>query len=101
MNLLPHLFQFAEEHREEGRDLQRELEDFARELKESVDEIWKKPQDAEAEGETSAEGWAKRMQEYEKQRQIDPMDKVAKPELVKQEWNTQLSRVGLGMGSRK
>ncbi|THG94806.1 hypothetical protein EW026_g6730, partial [Hermanssonia centrifuga] len=24
MNLLPHLFQFAEEHREEGRDLQRD-----------------------------------------------------------------------------
>ncbi|PSS32240.1 hypothetical protein PHLCEN_2v2009 [Hermanssonia centrifuga] len=61
MNILPRLFQFAEEHREEGRDLQRELEGFARELNESVDEIWKKPQDAEAEGKTTAEAWTKRM----------------------------------------
>ncbi len=100
-NLLPHLFQIAEEHHEEGWDLQQELEGFALELKESVDEIWKKPQDAEAEGKTTAERRAKRMQEYEKQSQIDPTDTVARSGLVKQEWNTQLSRAGLRMSSGK
>ncbi|PSS35597.1 hypothetical protein PHLCEN_2v1449, partial [Hermanssonia centrifuga] len=49
----------------------------------------------------AAEGREKRMQEYEKQSQIDPMDTVARPGLVKQGWNTQLSRVGLRMSSRK
>ncbi len=68
MDLLSHLFQIAEKHREEGWNFQRELEGFVRELKESVDEIQKKHQDAEAESETTAEGRAKHLQEYEKQR---------------------------------
>ncbi|KAI0785729.1 IkappaB kinase complex IKAP component [Abortiporus biennis] len=89
VNLLPHLFQFTEKHREEGLELQQEIVDFAQELQLAVEEIWKK---VEREGEpTTPEGWAARMQEIEKQRQIDPLDKVAKPELTKRDWNTKLS----------
>lgn len=91
VHLLPHLFQFTEEHQAEGIELQNELSEFSEELKEALEEVWKKSQDAE--GELSAEGWAARMQEHEKQRQVDPLDKVSKPELAKQEWNKKLSRI--------
>lgn len=90
--LLPHLFQFTEEHREEGESLQEDLIKFGTELHEAVDEIWKKP---DVEGQNGCqEGWAARMQETDKQRQIDPLDKVAKPELPKRDWNPKLSDIG-------
>ncbi|KAF7791354.1 hypothetical protein EIP86_002368 [Pleurotus ostreatoroseus] len=89
VNLLPHLFQFLEEHQAEGKELQDEISDFAAELKEAVEEVWKKAQDTEVE--MSPEGWTARMQEYERQKRIDPLDKVSKPELAKQEWNKKMS----------
>lgn len=92
VQLLPHLFQFTDEHSEEGEGLQDELDAFAQELKAALEEVWKRPEDAG--GETSLEGWATRMQEYQKQRQIDPLLKVARPDLVKYEWNKKLSRIG-------
>ncbi|CAL1711610.1 unnamed protein product [Somion occarium] len=94
ISLLPHLFQFSEEHREEGLALQQELMEFEEELKQAVEDIWKK-KSAEAEGaEPFEDGWAARMQEYEKQRQIDPLDKVARPDLMKRDWNPKLSIIG-------
>ncbi|KAI0076404.1 IkappaB kinase complex IKAP component [Panus rudis PR-1116 ss-1] len=88
-HLLPHLFQFTEEHKAEGIELQRELNDLEEELKAAVDEIWtKKPEDVET---TTAEGWAARMQEYEKQRRIDPLEKVQKPNLGPNEWNPKIA----------
>ena len=65
--------------------MQEELTTFEKELREAVDEIWQVP-DAEAEGVTS-DGWAARMQEYEKRRQVNPLEKVTKPDVKKQEWN--------------
>lgn len=91
VNLLPHLLQFTEEHQTEAMELQDEIADFAQELKTAIEEAWKVPQDVEAE--TSLEGWAARMQEYERQKRIDPLDKVSRPELVKQEWNKKMSHV--------
>ena len=61
------------------------MDAFSEELKTALEEVWKRPDDAE--GETTLEGWAARMQEYQKQRQIDPLLKVAKPDLAKYEWN--------------
>ncbi|KAK7691913.1 hypothetical protein QCA50_005318 [Cerrena zonata] len=90
-SLLPHLFQFTEEHREEGLTLQQEIIDFAEELKQAVDEIWKKKSIDDEGAETTDGGWAARMEEYEKQRQVDPLDKVTKPDLVKRDWNPKLS----------
>jgi len=88
--LLPHLFQFTSEHRQEGIELQRQVSDFSSELRKAVDSIWKKQDDEEV---TTPEGWAARMQDYEKQRHIDPLEKVVKPELNRKEWNTKLSSV--------
>lgn len=72
--------------------MQDDLLSFNTELQEAVEEIWKK-QDIEGQ-DGSQEGWAARMQELEKRRQIDPLDKVAKPELSKHEWNPKLSNIG-------
>ncbi|KAJ3555021.1 hypothetical protein NM688_g2799 [Phlebia brevispora] len=91
ITLLPHLFEFTEEHESEGMQLQDEIAEFAEELNVAIEEVWKKSQDTEAE--TFLEGWAARMQEYERQRRIDPLDKVPKPELAKQEWNQKLCRI--------
>ena len=91
IQLLPHLFQFRDEHRVEGLELQEELSSFAQELRTVLDEVWKKSE--EPEGETSLEGWAARMQEYEKQRQIDPLLKVSRPEQTKHVWNSKLPQI--------
>ncbi len=91
VKLLPHLFQFTEEHRAEGLELQNEVAEFSDELKAAIDETWKKSLEVEAE--TSLEGWAARMQEYERQKRIDPLDKVSRPELTKQDWNKKIARI--------
>ncbi|CAA7260510.1 unnamed protein product [Cyclocybe aegerita] len=77
-NLLPHLFQFTEKHREEGLALQREVGEFEIELKAAVEEIWVRP---EEESEAAVpEGWAARIAETEKAKLANPLDKVPKPD---------------------
>lgn len=73
--------------------MQQDIIDFADELKQTIDEIWKKKLLDDEDTEPADGGWAARMQEHEKQRQIDPLDKVAKPDLVKTEWNPKLSSI--------
>lgn len=91
--LLPHLFQFTDEHKDEGLSLQDDLIEFGAELQSSVVEIWRKQ---EPEGQNgSTDGWAARMLELEKRRQIDPLDKVVQPDISKREWDPKLSRVVL------
>ena len=90
-NLLPHLLQFTEEHKREARALQSELESFEEEVRVAVEEIWTKPvSNGDATTEVTPDGWAARMLEHERQRQVDPLDKVTKPELAKQEWRLRL-----------
>jgi len=89
-NLLPHLFQFTQEHKEEAAELQDEIASFEKELSEAVEEIWKKLADIDGETQT-ADSWATRMQEHDKRQAIDPMDKVTKPEITKRVWNSKLS----------
>lgn len=89
-NILPHLLQFTEEHRSEAQEMQIELTTFNEELMAAIEEIWKKPVDIDGEPTTEADGWAARMQEHEKQRLINPTDKVVKPEIVRSEWNLKL-----------
>ncbi|KAL6305119.1 IkappaB kinase complex IKAP component [Sparassis latifolia] len=97
-NVLPHLFQFTEEHRAEGMALRKEVADFEKELKAAVDEIWARPPGPEDTGEggdgAPGDTWASRMQEHERQRQTDPLEKVAKPDLAKQEWTLVLPPSG-------
>lgn len=91
VGLLPHLLQFTEEHQKEGRALQQELLSFGEELGAAVEEIWKRPPESDGAIESApADSWAARMQEYEKQRQTDPLEKVVKPELTKMEWTLRL-----------
>ncbi|TBU27865.1 IkappaB kinase complex IKAP component [Dichomitus squalens] len=92
-SLLPHLLQFTEEHRTEAASLQKELEEFAVELTEAVDEIWKKAAENEEGGEganPSADSWAARMEAHEKRKHTNPGDTVPKPDLAKQEWKLKL-----------
>ncbi|KZT69682.1 IkappaB kinase complex, IKAP component [Daedalea quercina L-15889] len=90
-NLLPHLLQFTEEHQREAHSLQADLQAFEEELRSAIEETWAK---LETEGDRAAEappdGWAARMQEHERQQQANPLEKVGKPELAKQEWKLRL-----------
>ena len=79
---MPHLLQFTAEHREEGLGLQNEMEAFEVELKECVEEIWTRPVVENGVGGASIpDGWASRMVEVEKGRILNPLDKVAKPDV--------------------
>ena len=74
--------------------MQAEIAAFASELEKAVEEIWTKPRDVGAAAEESTpEGWAARMAEYERQRRIDPLEKVSRPELSKSEWSSRLSEI--------
>ncbi|KAF7362473.1 polymerase II transcription elongation factor [Mycena venus] len=74
--LLPHLSQFTPEHDAEGVALQAELAEFEQEFVDAVEEIWKKS----AEEVGVQDSWAQRMEDKAKERQIDPIDRVAKPD---------------------
>lgn len=110
-HLLPHLFQFpTSAHRDEGVSLQDEIADFEKELRAAIDEIWTKIPMPQSPGEADVasifqgaasmgglegmqEGWAKRMREYEMSARLDPLDKVAKPEIGIVEWKDKMVRV--------
>lgn len=98
-NLLPHLLRFSSEHREEGRELQRDIQSLEEELRDTITEIWKeKPregEDAGVEG-TSAtlmDAWTKRIEEDEKNR-VSAIERVPKPEMGKGERQMQLLLYG-------
>lgn len=64
------------EHREEGLRLQNEVEAFEVELKECIEEIWTRPVEVDV-----SDGWAAKMAEVERNKAVNPLDKVAKPDL--------------------
>lgn len=76
---MPHLLQFTTEHRDEGLGLQNEVEAFEVELKESIEDIWTRP--CEENGMNTPDGWASRMAEVERNQAVNPLDKVAKPDI--------------------
>jgi elongator complex protein 1 len=83
--LLPHLLQFTKEHREEGLSLQQHLIQFELEVKDSLDEIWTRPLE-----ETPIDSWVLRMTEAEKDRKVNPVDRMPKPELPGDGWKVTL-----------
>lgn len=83
--LLPHLLQFTKEHREEGHCMQQHLVQFEMELKDTLDEIWARPPE-----ETPVDSWALRMTEAERDRKVNPIDKVPKPEFPASGWKVAL-----------
>lgn len=90
-SLLPHMFQFTDEHREEGFNLQGEVGDFEQEIQEALDEIWARTPSAEGDEEPGQIGWAARMAEIEKSKAVNPLDKVPKPDLSQaKDWRVKL-----------
>ena len=85
---MPHLLQFTSEHREEGLGLQNEVEEFEKEMEESVDEIWTRPAE-----EGNPDDWASRMASVERSRAVNPLDKVGKPDVIRgSDWSVKLLR---------
>jgi len=90
-SLLPHLLQFTAEHREEAESLQADISSFEAELKTAIDEIWAKPSQNEDEPH-EPEGWAKRMQDKIRDRQI-AMERIVKPPLPDGDWKDDIRSV--------
>ncbi|KAH6910413.1 pol II transcription elongation factor [Coprinopsis sp. MPI-PUGE-AT-0042] len=88
--LLPHLYQFTEEHREQGRDLQLDVNSFETELKEALEEVWTR---SDEEGNPATDTWATRMAEVEKNRQMNPLDRVSKPDVKGDKWKIDLYEI--------
>ncbi|KDR75591.1 hypothetical protein GALMADRAFT_1330461 [Galerina marginata CBS 339.88] len=89
-SLLPHLFQFTGDHRKEGLELQQDVGDFEGELKAALEEIWARPP-PEDDGEAIPDGWAARMAEREKNKAVNPLDKVPRPEISQsKDWRVNL-----------
>lgn len=91
-DVLPHLFQFTSEHREEGQALQAELSEFENELGKALEEVWTKAADEDV---PPIDSWAARMEERERNKTVNPIDKVPKPELPRGEnWRIRLFELG-------
>ncbi|KIJ66069.1 hypothetical protein HYDPIDRAFT_174791 [Hydnomerulius pinastri MD-312] len=88
--LLPHLLHFSKEHRSEGVALQKEFSAFDKELRDAVEEIWKNPRSTDEPA--PVDSWAIRMQEKEKERLVDPVERVPKPEMAGVGWALKLLR---------
>ncbi|CAK5281923.1 unnamed protein product [Mycena citricolor] len=97
-SLLPHLVQLSPEHAAEGRELQSELAQFEAELVAAVAEFWRKADHAEGDG-GEEDSWAKRQEILAKQRMIDPVERVPKPNPIGEEWRIKvLLETGLDNG---
>ena len=83
--------------------MQEDVDGLERELKEAVDEIWTKTSGAVDGREDSQEGtqapiadsWAIRMEEAERNRRINPIERVSKPDFgSNHEWKMKLLEMG-------
>lgn len=83
------MLQFSKAHRTEGEALQQAFSGFDTELREAIEEIWKRPV---VEQEQPVDSWATRMQEKERDRLIEPIERVQKPEVGVVEWGLDLLR---------
>lgn len=93
--LLPHMLQFTDEHREEGKALQEELVAFQEELHKGVEEAWGQPPSESGpkdvvttNGTRNAAGVG--VPPGEGARSQDPLDKIAKPQIVEPIWRVTL-----------
>ena len=66
------------------------MEFFEKELIESIDEIWAKPMTTEHQ--PQPDSWASRMLEKEKEGKVDPLDRVPKPDIERNDWGIKLLR---------
>ncbi|KIK18014.1 hypothetical protein PISMIDRAFT_30603 [Pisolithus microcarpus 441] len=87
--LLPHLLHFSELHRSEACIAQRDMELFEKELRDSVEEIWRSPSTAEN---PAPDSWTNRMSAKEKEQLMDPRERVPKPVVEGGDWGIGLLR---------
>jgi elongator complex protein 1 len=71
--------------------MQQHLVQFEAELKDSLDEIWAKPQEEAP----PVDSWALRMAEAEKDRNVNVVDKIPKPDIPSSTWKVTLFDHGL------
>ncbi|KAF9647728.1 Elongator complex protein 1 [Thelephora ganbajun] len=94
--LLPHMLQFTDEHREEGKALQEELVTFQEELSKAIEEVWTRPPESASEDATVTNGTQNPTVVnppsgvVEAARPQDPLNKIAKPQIVEQTWRVKL-----------
>ncbi|OJA14136.1 hypothetical protein AZE42_06727 [Rhizopogon vesiculosus] len=84
--LLPHLLQLSKVHREEGVALQVEFDQLQSELREAIEDVWKKPDEPTP----AVDSWATRMEEKAKEQLIEPLQRVPKPDMSISEWSLKL-----------
>ena len=85
---MPHLLVFTDEHRVKGRALQDDFGRFEAELKDALEKIWDKQSGED--GAPALDTWASRMEEKERERRIDPIERVVKPGFAEEEWRIKL-----------
>lgn len=92
--LLPHMLQFTDEHREEGKTLQRELVAFQEELSKAIEDAWTRPPVEPGSGEAAAANGARNAAgadvHPEATKSQDPLDKIPKPQIVEPTWRVTL-----------
>lgn len=90
-----HLVQLSAEHREEARNLQREIHDFRVQLQKALDEVWPAKNDTgEINGSAGATSWAERMEERKRERK-SAVERIATPEITTSEdtWRVQVLEI--------
>jgi len=94
--LLPHMLQFTDEHREEGKALQAGLVALQEELSKAIEDVWSRPPGSETKdvmatsGAQNATGVNFPPGVGEIVKPQDPLDKIAKPQIVEQTWRVAL-----------
>ena len=89
--LLPHMVQFTDEHRQEGKALQAELVNFQEELSKAIEEVWTRPpelKDLTNGVDTTAVNPLPGMGEMAKPQ--DPLDNIPKPQITEPTWRVAL-----------
>jgi elongator complex protein 1 len=85
------MLQFADEHREEGKALQEELTAFQGELSRAIEEVWaRSPPEFESKDVATTSVPQNAMGVGEGVKSQDPLDKIAKPQIVEPTWRVTL-----------
>lgn len=86
------MIQFTDEHREEGKALQAELVAFQEELSGAIEEVWARPPESASKDVTdqSAAGMGIPPGTGEASKPQDPLEKIAKPQIVEPIWRVKL-----------
>ena len=79
------MVQFTDEDREEGKALQAELVAFQEELSKVIEEVWTRPHESKENATANLLSGAGELAKPQ-----DPLDKIAKPQIVEPSWRVTL-----------